>query len=482
MSLGRELKTGVIITFLSKYSNVLMQLIVGMILSRLLSPVDFGNIAILMVFITFINVMSNSILSPAIIQLQEIKRKDVVHYFHITLLISLFSAVVFYFFSKVLSKFYDSVLFENAKYYIIVLVFFSVVNIVPFSLNKKNKLFKKIGLLQLLSSFISGIIAVLMAIYGFGFESLIVQAITNAVVMFVGNVIISSFLSYFKGETISLNELKVSYNKIKSYSFYNVAFDFVNYFSRNLDNILIGKYLGAAKLGYYDKGYTLMLYPVQNLSHVLTPVMHPILAQYQTEEDKIFKVYNFTTRVLCLIALPLSVFLYFNSYEIILIMYGDQWLPSVDVFKVLSISVVLQIVSTSAGSIMLSTNNARLYFINGFINSIFMVAGILYGVLNESVLDVAYGVLFAFSFNFIQLSVIMYKFIFNTKVYLFYKNLINPLIIGAGVFVSSIIMDQVVIDSVWYRIITKSCIAFLVFLIGLYFTKEYKEIKRFLSA
>lgn len=80
-----------------------------------------------------------------------------------------------------------------------------------------------------------------------------------------------------------------SIKKIQNYSSFQFLFNFINYFTRNLDNILIGKFLGASTLGYYDKSYKLMLYPVQNLTNVITPVLHPVLSEYQNQKDIIMK-------------------------------------------------------------------------------------------------------------------------------------------------------------------------------------------------
>src|SRR5690606_11592019 len=65
-----------------------------------------------------------------------------------------------------------------------------------------------------------------------------------------------------------------------SFSAYQLGFNFINYFSRNLDNILVGKYLGATSLGVYDKAYQLMRYPLMLLTFSMTPAIQPVVRKY----------------------------------------------------------------------------------------------------------------------------------------------------------------------------------------------------------
>ena len=71
--------------------------------------------------------------------------------------------------------------------------------------------------------------------------------------------------------------------KIFSYSIFQFLFNFTNYFSRNLDKLIIGRYFSMEELGYYEKSYRLMTLPLQYVTNVITPVMHPILTSLQND-------------------------------------------------------------------------------------------------------------------------------------------------------------------------------------------------------
>src|SRR5699024_11938811 len=151
-------------------------------------------------------------------------------------------------------------------------------------------------------------------------------------------------------------------------------------FSRNIYTILIGNFIGSGALGFYDRAYKLMLYPVQNLTHVITPVLHPVLSDYQNRTEVIYQAYEKLIKILSFLGVPISVFLFFAADEIIIILYGNQWVGSIPTFKILSISIMIQIVISSSGSIFQSTRRTELLFISGVLSTIFTIAGISAGV------------------------------------------------------------------------------------------------------
>jgi PST family polysaccharide transporter len=177
--------------------------------------------------------------------------------------------------------------------------------------------------------------------------------------------------------------LKISFNsigKIKEYSGYQFGFNFINYFARNLDNLIIGKVWGNVPLAQYDKAYRFMLYPVSNLTHVITPALHPILSEHQDDTDFIYQKYIQVIKILSLLGVFISVFCFWSSEEIIILVYGGQWYNAVPVFKWLSLSMWAQMLCGSAGAIYQSIGKTRLLFKSGLIYVSISVGCILLGL------------------------------------------------------------------------------------------------------
>nr|WP_321453625.1 lipopolysaccharide biosynthesis protein [uncultured Carboxylicivirga sp.] len=391
-----ELKSGIVITAISKYAGVFVTIIIGAILARLLSPEEFGTVAVVTVFISFFNIIADIGIGPAIIQNKDLTKYDIRILYGFSFILALVLALTFSLFSKFLVFFYDDSVYFDIGNLLAVAIFFSSCNIIPLSTLRKSKRFKLIGIFTVVSSIISGSVAIVLAYNSFSYYAIVIQAIVNSMLLF-------TFCSY-KAKILPVFSLKIKpLLKIAKFSSYQFLFNFINYFSRNLDNILIGKYMGQSQLGYYEKSYKLMMMPIQNLTHVITPVLHPILSDYQKDNDYIYNVYLKVVRVLSLIGFPLSIFLFFGAKEIILFMFGNQWVDSIPVFKVLALSVGIQMLLSSTGAIFQSINRTDLLFLSGGISAILMVSAIVFGIfIGGNIVDVGYALLIAFIINFFQ--------------------------------------------------------------------------------
>src|SRR5690606_12011440 len=152
-------------------------------------------------------------------------------------------------------------------------IFFCSLGIVPQSINKRKKLFKKIGIYQLLSVFVSGAISIYLADKGYSYYSVVIQSVINFFILFLLNFFTYSYLLLFSKYCFNWSRVINSFYKISLYVKTNIGFDFVNFFSRNIDSLLVGKVLGTSSLAMYDKAYRLVLYPVSNLNQVLIRVL-----------------------------------------------------------------------------------------------------------------------------------------------------------------------------------------------------------------
>jgi PST family polysaccharide transporter len=158
------------------------------------------------------------------------------------------------------------------------------------------------------------------------------------------------------------------------------GFDLVNYFSRNMDNVLIGKYVGPAALGFYSKAYQLLMLPITQLRNPLNAVALPALSSLNNAPDQyrsFFKRYLFTLAFFCM---PLVIFCGVFSEELILIILGKQWAPAAIVFKILAIASFIQPVASTQGLVLITTGRSKRYFLIGLVNSIVVVIGFYIGV------------------------------------------------------------------------------------------------------
>jgi len=258
---------GFLYTAISKYSKVFIGIIIGAILARLLTPEEFGTVALVTVFIGFFGLLGDMGIGPAIVQKKELTDKDLSSIFGLTIIMAFFLSLVFFLSAGLIAEFYDNPVLIPLVRLLSLVIFFNVIQIVPSAINRKKLRFKEMALVTLSIRIFTGAIAIYLAYNDFSYYSLVIQNIISGFLVFLVFFILYpvKFTFFLKWEPIK---------KIASFSSYQFAFNFINYFSRNLDNLLIGKFLGSAPLGYYNKSYSLMMLPVSNLTHVITPVLH----------------------------------------------------------------------------------------------------------------------------------------------------------------------------------------------------------------
>jgi O-antigen/teichoic acid export membrane protein len=466
-----NLKNGIIITFIAKYSNIFAQLIINSILARLLLPEDFGIIAVISVFIAFFNMLGDMGIGPAIIQNKSLDERHVSDIFKFSIIGAIIIAIGFYSFSYFIAFFYNNRIYIKLGGLLSLSVLFSICNIVPNAILYKAQRFKEVGLINIIVNIVVGIITIFLAFKGFSYYSLVFDSILKSLFIFI---------LCFKECKIKIKQ-GYSYSSVKSiqnYSSFQFLFNFINYFTRNLDNILIGKYLSASTLGYYDKSYKLMLYPIQNLTNVITPVLHPVLSEYQNNKDIIYDMYIRVVKVLAFLGIFVSVYCFFSAREIIRIMYGPNWDASIPIFRILSISIVIQMVLSSIGSIFQATGYVNKLFSTGVVSAIFTVTAITIGIANKSLIILSLGLVIAFLLNFIQCFYVLITKVFERNFSSFLLQLKSIFIIGILMIGGYLLTKRVVLNNVLISAAFKFVVGTITYVSGLFITKEYKLLKR----
>lgn len=464
-SIKKDISRGIFYTAIAKYSGIIVQLLVTAILARLLQPSDFGVVAIATVFITFFNILTDIGIGPAIIQQKDLTKDDLDHIYSLTVYMGLLCGGVFYILSWGIADYYSNIQLLYICQLLSIPIFVYSLNIVPNGLLLRDKKFRFMAMRTLLAQVFSGICAVIAAFYGWGIYALLVNPILSSIILFV-----MSYKCYPCRFHLIIQ--KNSILKIFSFSIYQFAFNFVNYFSRNLDKLLIGKFLGMNPLGYYEKSYRLMLLPLQNITFVITPAFQPVFSDLQNDKARIVYYYRKILYYLGWLAFPLTVLLFFLSEEAILLFFGNQWEAAVPVFRILSLSIFMQLLNSTAGAIYQSANATKQLFISGIWGAVFIVVGFTIPIFTIGTIEaVAYGYLIAQFANFVQTFYLLFKVLESS-----YKQLLQ---IWIPPFVFSIFLGCVlywvslfVLDlNLWITAIIKTSIWGIIVLSYLHYKK-----------
>ena len=138
---------------------------------------------------------------------------------------------------------------------------------------------------------------------------------------------------------------------ISSYSLNLTAFNTFNYFSRNADYFLIGRFLGAQALGYYTLAYRILLYPLQSVSAVIGRVTFPLYAQLQDDNPRFRRVYLRIARVIAALTFPMMLGLWVVAGPFVLTLFGAQWSPVIALLIIFIPVSMAQSIITTVGAI-----------------------------------------------------------------------------------------------------------------------------------
>ena len=338
MSVRRELASGVFYTSIAKYAGIVVTLVVTGILSRLFTPEQFGVVNIATVVIAFFAIFSDLGIGPAVIQHKNLDRHDLGGIFSLSVWSGAVMALLFFAAAGTIASLYgDSQVLRNVLRILALNLFFAAANIVPNALILKEKRFRFAAMRSLTVQIAGGTAAIAAAYAGAGIYALTINPVFSSLMLLA--------INYRQNPLpLRLRPGRKALGKVFSFSAYQFSFNLINYFTRNLDKLLIGKYMGMSPLGFYEKSYRLMMLPLQNIAYVISPVMHPIFSEMQHDLKQLGASYLKVVRLLAFIGLPLSAVLFFTAQELVLIIFGDQWEPSVPVFRILALSVGIQIV------------------------------------------------------------------------------------------------------------------------------------------
>lgn len=467
-SIKKNLVHGVAYTALAKYSGVAISLVITAILARLIPPKEFGILSVAIVIINFFSIFTDLGIAPAIIQKKELSREDYSYIFSFSFWVGLALAILFFLGAPLVAGFYNTPVLRTVCQLLALILFFGAVNIVPNGLLYKEKRFRYIAFRSFFVQLLTGIVAVIAAFQGAGIYALLINPILSSIAIFIIN-----YSQYPQKLHFSLG--LGSMHKIFNYSLYQFLFNIINYFSRNMDSLLIGKYISMQQLGFYDKSYRLMLLPLENITQVISPVMHPVFSDMQNNKKYLAESYMRVVKLLAFIGFPLSAYLFFTAEELILLIFGPQWQPSVEIFRILAISVGFQIILSSSGAIFQASNSTHLLFLSGLLSTILNITAICTGVFYfKSTIAVSWGLVLAFGLNFIQCYVLLFKYNFQQNITLFLKELYSPIllsiILAGGLFFTSFLPEQLPLI---IRFGIKSTLALLIFLLYIYITKAY---------
>ena len=375
-----------------------MGFVVSIILARILEPSDFGLIAMVLVVIGIASIFSDVGLGSALIQRRRVRpvHFSSVFYFNITL--GTLLSILTYFLAPYIANFYD-----NKALVTLTQVISPMFLIGAFSAVQSTKLRKELNYALLtkvtfLSSLIGGTIGILLAFSGAGVWSLVTQALVQGISY---NILIWYKSQWKPFASFSFKALM----QLWSFGFRMFIVNILEKIYVNLDTVIIGKLFLPATLGYFNRAKSLNQMIVTYSSGSLMSVLFPLLSKVQNDLPRFQNIIRKSLGIIIFVTFFLLGGLYLVSHEIIVLLFGEKWLKTVDYFQILVLSGFGYPVSAILVNVLSSRGNSKAFLrldiykkIIGFSNLAIAftwgIEGYLYGLIIVSILAVYLNIIF----------------------------------------------------------------------------------------
>ena len=372
-SLGGQAKRGGFAVGSAQLIRVGVQMLSVVVLSRMLKPEDFGLVAAVTPVISFLTMFQDLGYGQAIVQRSEISEEQISSIFWTTALLGVLCMVVTMLCSPGVAWFFHEPRLVWVTVGVSVPILLGSLMSVPSGLLNRRLQFKALAISDVLSS-VAGLAAALIAAsLGARYWALVISSFVSAAVMLVG---------YWKSSrwVPSRPRAKMVDKEIGRFGANLTGFSFVNYFSRNLDNILIGRVAGSIALGYYDRAYKLLYFPIANINGPLSRVMTPMLSRVQHDKRRFREMYLRSAGQLTLLIVPGMAALAATSNDVVTLLFGARWQPVAPIFFYLGVCGLLQPLNNSTGWIFISQGRTDVMFKVGVFSSIITVAAFVVGL------------------------------------------------------------------------------------------------------
>lgn len=473
MSVKQQAINGLIWNAIERFSTQGIQFVLTIIIARILSPDDYGLVAMLSIFMAIAQTLVDSGLSNALIQKNERTETDYCTAFYFNIIASAFIYLILYLSAPLIANFYNQPeLVKVARVYglFVITNSFCVVQVSRFTIALD---FKKIAFSSLFSVVIGGSVGVWMAYQDYKVWALVLQALIGNLVLGISLWILARWLPkwHFSWK---------SFLSLFSFSSKLVASSLLHTLYINMYSLVVGKYFNAATLGYFNRAYTLGQFPMLNFGNIIQRVLYPIQCRYQDDQEKFNQIFISYLRISGFIMFPLMIGFAVLATPVISLLLTDKWLPMVPMLQLICLAMMWYPIMQANVSVLDAKGRTDYHLQSEIIKKIIGVL-LLFSALPFGVMGVCVGMLI---YPFIDLLIIIgysrkltlvgYKEHFKILV----PSLLLALCMGCIVWVVTLFINSFV-----FRLLTGGVLGVLFYMALAYFLRfpELKIVMSFLK-
>ncbi len=357
MTLHQQAASGAKWTTASSIATTILQFLQLAILARLLSPTDFGLMAMIMVVLGFAQAYADMGISNAIIHRQDATKDQLSSLYWLNIFVSVLIFAVILIVSPLIVVFFREPKLASLLPWSALVFLITPIGQQFQILLQKELSFRPLAMIEVVGAVIGFITAVGFALAGAGVISLILGQLANT----AGRSFMLAGIGLRRWRPL-LHFRTIDLQGYLGFGLYQMGEKSINYLNSNLDKILIGSLLDAQALGYYSLAWNLAIQPISRISPIVTRVAFPVFAKLQDKIDILRNGYLNVLKVLSIVNFPILMGMMATAPVLIPVVFGQKWLPAVGLLQILSLVALIRSTGNPVGSLLLAKGRADLGF------------------------------------------------------------------------------------------------------------------------
>jgi O-antigen/teichoic acid export membrane protein len=326
-------------------------MVVALVLARLLTPHDWGEAAMVLVFSGFVVVFTDSALGTALIQRRELLRADRSTVFWLSVAIGICLALGGIALAGPLAQFYGEPDVRPLFAAVSVGFLVSAIGTTQMALLVRDMDFRKLELRQIAATVVGSVTGVSIALAGGGPWAIVGQQLADSV---TSTTLLWAISPWRPSATFSLASLR----RLGGFAGNVFGQNLLYQAGRNLGSVLIGRFLGPASVGAYALATNAILMPFARIAGPLQQVFFPAFSRMTDDRERLAEVWIRAARLVGLLAIPSLVGLAIVAPDFVDVVLGRQWSDATVVIQILAVVGIVQAVQTLNGEVLLALNRA----------------------------------------------------------------------------------------------------------------------------
>ena len=345
-------------------------------MARLLSPREFGLVAMANTLTILFRMFRDAGLSVATIQKQGITHAQVSNLFWANIAVGLTITLVVAGLSPAIAAFYHEPPLAGITISLSIIFLISSMAVQPRAILQRQMRFKEIGLIDVGSSAIGLFVGIALGLMGKGYWSLVGLQVSMA----CGDLFLAAAMARWRPQ---LPERGIGTRGLLKFGASLTISNFLRQFAQSSDTILIGKFCGSVPTGLYSRALALLLRPVQQFLQPLESVSSPVLSRVQGEPTRCARIFLQACRAIALLEFSMAGLLFAVSDLVISVFLGPKWLGVIPIFRWLTVAALFYPLANAGMWILTTQGRSRHILITGtifsFVTVISFAVGVKYG-------------------------------------------------------------------------------------------------------